>query len=281
MTLASISMWRLARSMFLLLIAGAPIGPAAAQPEPARWISRWDDDGCQLARAVGTPLADRLAVKTMPGSGVASLWLRIPPSRSAPSRSDMRAEVTFAPAGTAVPTGAVIRSRDADGFVYAIYAPERAVLESLSTASGIRIQIDGVQLLDLHWEHASDAVNALRQCINDQLHNWGMDPVSLASLRQLPTPMHPRGLSGYVSDADYPVYDIRGRGTGTTIVRLDIDRNGQVSACTLLVGSGDRTLDYRTCSIFSRRARFRPALDADGAPTDAPLVTSISWRLHG
>jgi hypothetical protein len=272
---------RLITLAMVALAFAATVEPAAAQTEPVRWISRWDHDGCQLARAVGTPLAERLAVKTMPGSGVVSLWLRTPRSRTAPSRSDMRAEVTFSPAGTAVPTGAVIRYRDADAFVYAIYAPERPVLESLSAASGIRIQIDGVQLLDLRWERASDAVNVLRQCINDQLRNWGMDPVSIASLRQLPTPMHPRGLSGYVTNADYPVYDIRGRGTGTTIVRLDIDRNGQVSACTPLVGSGDRTLDFRTCSIFSRRARFRPALDAGGAPTEAPLVTSISWRLHG
>lgn len=85
---------------------------------------------------------------------------------------------------------------------------------------------------------------------------------------------------GAPTNGDYPSSAIRNESSGTTRVRLTIGANGRVSACSVTGSSGDSALDSTTCSIFERRTRFDPALDADGNPTSATLNTSVKWELN-
>lgn len=56
--------------------------------------------------------------------------------------------------------------------------------------------------------------------------------------------------------------------SGMVVVFMGIDENGRVSGCSILESSGYPTLDEEVCRAVKQYARFNPAIDADGNPTD-------------
>lgn len=53
--------------------------------------------------------------------------------------------------------------------------------------------------------------------------------------------------------------------------------DGRVVSCTVTSSSGHADLDAATCSLVSLRARFNPALDANGNPTTGTYSNRIRW----
>jgi TonB family protein len=81
---------------------------------------------------------------------------------------------------------------------------------------------------------------------------------------------------------DYPIEAQRNGEEGTVRAELAIDRQGRVSGCTIVNGSGHVSLDNATCRILQSRARFTPARDASGRPVpDTDLTPPVVWRLEG
>ena len=83
------------------------------------------------------------------------------------------------------------------------------------------------------------------------------------------------------SRADYPLATLSAGEHGSADVKLQISQEGRVRGCTVVKSSGSTTLDLTTCSILKRRARFTPARDAQGRPTDDTYLTTIVWKLPG
>ena len=81
---------------------------------------------------------------------------------------------------------------------------------------------------------------------------------------------------------DYPA-DAQANGQeGTVQAQLSVDSKGYVSQCTVIRSSGVKSLDEATCNILTRRARFRPARDAQGrAVPDTVVTPPVTWRLEG
>ena len=69
------------------------------------------------------------------------------------------------------------------------------------------------------------------------------------------------------SGDDYPADAQRNNEQGTVTVDMLIGTDGRVTGCTVTGSSGSRSLDNATCRILRSRARFDPALDAQGRPT--------------
>lgn len=62
---------------------------------------------------------------------------------------------------------------------------------------------------------------------------------------------------------------------------LTISPTGRVTACTIVQSSGHADLDKLACDTVTRRARFTPARDKDGKPTeDRVLTPPIIFRLN-
>ena len=93
-------------------------------------------------------------------------------------------------------------------------------------------------------------------------------------------PPQPRNNPGsWVTDADYPSASIRNEEQGTAGFRLTVDANGRVSGCTITSSTGHPRLDSETCRLITRRARFRPALDAAGNEISGTYTSSIRWQI--
>ncbi|GAB5486870.1 MAG: hypothetical protein Pars2KO_04400 [Parasphingorhabdus sp.] len=90
----------------------------------------------------------------------------------------------------------------------------------------------------------------------------------------------PRGNPGRWANAnDYPSRALREEREGTTRFRLTVGTNGRVTNCQVTGSSGHADLDQAACKNLTRRARFRPALDAAGNPTPGTYSNAVRWQI--
>ena len=90
----------------------------------------------------------------------------------------------------------------------------------------------------------------------------------------------PRGNPGSWANAnDYPSRALREEREGTTRFRLTVNADGRVSDCQITGSSGHADLDEAACKNLTRRARFKPALDANGNPTTGSYSNAVRWQI--
>lgn len=85
--------------------------------------------------------------------------------------------------------------------------------------------------------------------------------------------------SMYITNDDYPSAALRARAQGSTRILLTVSAHGIVSDCAITETSSNADLDSATCSLLTRRARLKPALDEAGQPTQGTIAMSITWRI--
>lgn len=78
---------------------------------------------------------------------------------------------------------------------------------------------------------------------------------------------------------DYPPAARRANQEGTAAFRVIVGPDGRVSDCFITRSSGSAALDEATCAVMYLRARYRPALDAEGRPTIDVDSSSVRWVL--
>ena len=117
-------------------------------------------------------------------------------------------------------------------------------------------------------------LKALDTCLADLKSHWNNAPETAARVRA-----SAKGDIRHVfSHADYPSEALSRLQEGTAQYILLIDPNGRVAGCDLVKPSGVLLLDFMGCQAITQRARFTPALDADGKPTRDTIVTPpIRW----
>lgn len=95
-----------------------------------------------------------------------------------------------------------------------------------------------------------------------------------------PVAATPRGNPGnWVTTDDYPSDALRREEQGVTAYRLEINTEGRVSACSVTNSSGSQSLDDAACRYLTRRARFNPAKDGSGNPTNAVYSGRVRWQM--
>jgi len=85
--------------------------------------------------------------------------------------------------------------------------------------------------------------------------------------------------AGWVTTDDYPSAAIRSGAEGTTAILVTIGVDGRVTDCRVTASSGDTLLDQIACKVYSRRARFTPALDDAGHPMAFERADRVRWQL--
>lgn len=86
-------------------------------------------------------------------------------------------------------------------------------------------------------------------------------------------------LGGLVGQGDYPAASRRAGEQGDVTVRLAVATDGRVSRCAMLASNASRVLEATTCGVLTRRARFAPATDSNGAAISDAVIVHIAWRL--
>jgi TonB family protein len=262
------------KTLASLALLAAPVAAAAAPPAPAapQWIAHGGDYQCRLTLQSG-----KIAVSLQLVPGTDGLEFRAGDLRwkSLPVRDGQEITVQLEPG----PAFSVQTFPLSANGVYAITSSglTRDFLRDFAQASRLRIAAKERSLIDLPLPGAARAVKALHICEEDTLLSWGIDPSERAALKSLPTDQAPT--TSVVGNDDYPGEALRAEAEGTTVVRLAVGTDGRVGECKVLSSSGHASLDKRSCEVLEQRARFNPAIGADGNAVRAYVVTYLGWRI--
>ncbi|MBO9712930.1 hypothetical protein [Sphingomonas sp.] len=148
----------------------------------------------------------------------------------------------------------------------------------LENAPGIDLTPAG-QDGSFHVEHEVRAVQmrTLRRCMSEAQR---ADRGSGKPMVTPPKPLVP--VAALIFMEDYPPDALWKEVSGRVSYRLTLSAKGLVTDCTSkLMGAPvkDYDLVIDTCNILSARARYVPALDADGKPTQGQVDGVVSWQL--
>ena len=90
----------------------------------------------------------------------------------------------------------------------------------------------------------------------------------------------PRGLvTQWVTPNHYPTRALVEKREGTTGFMLSVTKWGTVSQCQITRSSGHEDLDQSTCNSAAYKARFWPATDARGNPTEGRYSNNVRWQI--
>jgi len=103
-----------------------------------------------------------------------------------------------------------------------------------------------------------------------------LPPAMEAALQQVVRPPQERQpIQSLFSPDDYPPAANGARGTvGITLL---VDREGRAVACEITRRSASPALDFATCNLVKRRARFTPAMDNNGNPAMGRIAVQVDW----
>ena len=79
---------------------------------------------------------------------------------------------------------------------------------------------------------------------------------------------------------NYPSDALRMEKEGRVGVRVSIGPDGRVTSCSVTSSSGTASLDRAACDGMQRYARYDPALNDAGQPTEGSASTAIVYKLN-
>jgi len=129
----------------------------------------------------------------------------------------------------------------------------------------------------LKMENFPLALAAMQACHDDLLKGWGIDGAAVRALRSLPEPKVSPGK--WANTGDYPDDLLRSEISGDVSFKLDINADGIPTDCVVIVSSKVEQLDRLTCKLMMQRARFKPALGADGSAALSHYINRVRWQV--
>lgn len=258
----------------LLLAVSAPAeAPAAAE----RWTVQRDVQQCLLSRPGSGPKPLTLAIRVTPGTDEVQL-LVIGRSIGVPEmRAASELKLTVEPQRAQL-AGIPVPYRLKAGNALTLAGLREDIMPQLAAGSRLHARLRDKPLAEFALPDVAAALQALTRCEDEALAAWGVDLAARGRLRQPAKPL--QRLASYVDDTDYPAAALRANESGSSVARLTVGPDGRVSACVTVASSGSKSLDEATCSIFSKRVRFSPAIGPDGRPTVDSHIGRLLWRLY-
>jgi TonB family protein len=120
-------------------------------------------------------------------------------------------------------------------------------------------------------------MEAMRQCIDELLTHWGID---LEAHREITRAVVPKANPArWVRSSDYPLNLVRKGAQGLVQFRLSVGADGVPTQCHIQASTRPEGFDKAVCNALMRRARFEPALDAEGRPIASYWRSAVSFEM--
>jgi len=107
---------------------------------------------------------------------------------------------------------------------------------------------------------------------------WAQEPPASEQTADPAAKGEDSGLSARVTTG-YPERALRNGLTGTVGLTVTVTPEGRATDCVVTQSSGHAELDFAACKELQEKARFEPALDADGKPISAQFSTKITFKI--
>lgn len=118
--------------------------------------------------------------------------------------------------------------------------------------------------------------SAMDECLISLVKYWGIDPETYADLIQNARPKHAKAWSRRIS---YPKRALRNNTMGALRIRMMIDAEGKPKNCHIIGAEATEDLSQGLCDSLMKYAKFEPALDENGKPTDGFYIMSLSFAI--
>jgi Gram-negative bacterial TonB protein C-terminal len=118
---------------------------------------------------------------------------------------------------------------------------------------------------------------ALEKCSDELTMRWGIDYEKHKNLQQSARPANFPG--SWVTTNDYPSNMITAAQPANVVFRLDISADGKPTGCHIQATTQAKEFDDAVCGSILKRARFTPALDAEGKPIASYYINQVNFRL--
>jgi TonB family protein len=267
------------------------------------WNLHYADDSCRMARTFGTGkhqvilVLDRfepsdwfrmmfvgksLAART--GFGRSDLKVRFGPNEEASEESFTTGSVGDKSA--LIVNGAVrlapLTKAEKEAHDESIRRPPHVdppPLGEAREAAASWLELSKVLSHDLVLETGSMAkpLAALRECSWETVKLWGLDIDQQKRLTRKPNPTRPS--YEWFNPKDYPPAMIRGGYQGIVNFRLIVDEKGAPTSCNIQESTRPKEFDDAVCKAVMKRARFEPALDAQGKPVPSYWRQTVRFVL--
>ena len=120
-------------------------------------------------------------------------------------------------------------------------------------------------------------VAALQKCMEDLVSTWGID---VAAHRKLSRRVEPTNDPGnWIRSTDYPVSELWKGGQAIIKFRLTVNEEGLPVDCDVSGLTDSAEFAEISCARLRKRARFTPALDADGKPITSVYLGTVRFQM--
>jgi hypothetical protein len=128
--------------------------------------------------------------------------------------------------------------------------------------------------LQLNTGSMAAPFTAMRQCVDDLIASWGLDPTQYWALSRRPQP-HPETVREV--ERNYPPA-MAGRGLAAFVpVRVMVDEAGRATRCVVQVAVVDESFKESACKGLS--GSYEPARDADGRAVASVFQVSTIYQV--
>lgn len=249
-------------------VAGNPLTPTA------NWVVDYRNDQCLASRVYGSPQSP-LSLGIRPAINGETYLLIVARKHYGPQPAEeLQGTVDFG-------NGRIkswlleyeAKTSRMDLYQFRISAGE---MDQAKTASHLKLSPPNAPDIDVKLELMPQLIKALEDCTANLKDYWNSDGEKNGRIAK-----SAKGdLRKLFSSDDYPNEAfVRGQAGRSQLVLL-IDESGKVAGCDVLSPSGVPVLDIMGCQVIRNRARFTPALDANGKPVRSTVVTPpIVWSM--
>lgn len=284
---------------FAIAVSLSGFSPAYAKtdapislPKTSKWEMRYDEDSCNLVAVFGQDQSKVVLVISRERPDDSFGIQLYGKALSDSSGGHVPMEMTFGTApplkraglamimssGERLPVIKIdglrldgIEGRDAQEKAPKIAPASEAAVTSIGFAK------DNDRRYILETGSMEEPFAAMRACTNDLLKYWGFDPAVETSLTRRPVPTGNPG--SWATDNDYPHAALGN--SGLVQFRLDVGTDGVPYGCRILYRTNPDQFADLSCQLLMRRARFKPALDANGKPVKSFYINRILWVSGG
>lgn len=118
---------------------------------------------------------------------------------------------------------------------------------------------------------------ALNVCVEDLMTTWGIDVEKHKTLSRKAVPTDNPGT--WIVSGDYPSDMLKAGQPALVEFRLSVGVDGVPTACYIQSTTRPKEFDAAVCKSVMGRARFDPALDADGKPLQSYYRNTVRFQI--
>ncbi|MGS1015871.1 energy transducer TonB [Allosphingosinicella humi] len=257
----------------IIALAPASLARAAEPRAPtAQWVVDFAEQQCVASRAYGTddkPLI--LTLKPSPVGDVMQITLFLKLYSTEPA---MEAPVTIGIDDAPPITAGLLSYSTSQRNMRAIRMNlPTAAFAPMRQAKTVSFKARGIVDESFALTHMPALMLQMDRCLADLQRYWNIDDADRLQTRAKPQ----QYLARYFTNDDYPIVSIRKGEGGIVAFALLIDETGRLADCTVTATSHVPVLDAQSCALLIRRAKFQPAVGADGKPAKDSLVNRVQW----